>query len=64
MVQGQINGTIVGELRGFVRGEANLIVNMGKVEKVTEEEAQRNMPPNLAIPEFNQEGGGEHESEN
>lgn len=64
MVQGQINGTIVGELRGFVRGEANLIVNMGKVEKVTEEEAQRNMPPNLVIPEFNQEGGGEHESEN
>lgn len=64
MVQGQINGTIVGELRGFVRGEANLIVNMGKVEKVTEEEAQRNMPPNLAIPEFKQEGGGEHESEN
>lgn len=63
MVQGQINGTIVGELRGFVRGEANLIVNMGKVEKVTEEEAQRNMPPNLAIPEFKQEGGGEHESE-
>lgn len=64
MVQGQINGTIVGELRGFVRGEANLIVNMGRVEKVTEEEAQRNMPPNLAIPEFEQEGGGEHESEN
>ena len=64
MVQGQINGTIVGELRGFVRGEANLIVNMGKVEKVTEEEAQRNMPPNFAIPEFKQEGGGEHESEN
>ena len=64
MVQGQINGTIVGELRGFVRGEANLIVNMGKVEKVTEEEAQRNMPPNLAIPEFKQEGGWEHESEN
>lgn len=64
MVQGQINGTIVGELHGFVRGEANLIVNMGKVEKVTEEEAQRNMPPNLAIPEFKQEGGGEHESEN
>ncbi len=64
MVQGQINGTIVGELRGFVRGEANLIVNMGRVEKVTEEEAQRNMPPNLAIPEFKQEGGGEHESEN
>lgn len=64
MVQGQINGTIVGELRGFVRGEANLIVNMGKVEKVTEEEAQRNMPPNLAIPEFEQEGGGKHESEN
>lgn len=63
MVQGQINGTIVGELHGFVRGEANLIVNMGKVEKVTEEEAQRNMPPNLSIPEFNQEGGGEHESE-
>ena len=63
MVQGQINGTIVGELHGFVRGEANLIVNMGKVEKVTEEEAKSIMPPNLAIPEFNQEGGGEHESE-
>ncbi len=63
MVQGQINGTIVGELHGFVRGEANLIVNMGKVEKVTEEEAKNSMPPNLAIPEFNQEGGGEHESE-
>ena len=63
MVQGQINGTIVGELHGFVRGEANLIVNMGKVEKVTEEEAKSSMPPNLAIPEFNQEGGGEHESE-
>lgn len=63
MVQGQINGTIVGELHGFVRGEANLIVNMGKVEKVTEEEAKSSMPPNLAIPEFNQEGGGEHERE-
>lgn len=63
MVQGQINGTIVGELHGFVRGEANLIVTMGKVEKVTEEEAKNSMPPNLAIPEFNQEGGGEHESE-
>ena len=63
MVQGQINGTIVGELHGFVRGEANLIVNMGKVEKVTEEEVKSSMPPNLAIPEFNQGGGGEHESE-
>ena len=64
MVQGQISGTIVGELHGFVRGEANLIVNMGKVEKVTEEEAESNMPPNLTIPEFKQEGGRENENGN
>ena len=64
MVQGQISGTIVGELHGFVRGEANLIVNMGKVEKVTEEEAESNMPPNLTIPEFKQEGGRENENRN
>lgn len=31
-VQGQINGTVVGEVHGLIRGEANLIVNMGKME--------------------------------
>lgn len=32
MVQGQINGTIIGEVHGLVRGDANLFVNMGKME--------------------------------
>ena len=33
IVQGQINGTIAGEFHGLVRGDANLFVNMGKLEK-------------------------------
>jgi hypothetical protein len=33
VVQGQINGTVVGEFHGLVRGEANLFVNMGKMER-------------------------------
>ena len=32
LVQGQINGTVIGEMHGFVRGDANLFVNMGKME--------------------------------
>lgn len=32
LVQGQINGMVVGEMHGFVRGDANLLVNMGKME--------------------------------
>ncbi len=32
IVQGQINGTIIGEVHGLVRGDANLFVNMGKLE--------------------------------
>lgn len=31
-MQGQINGTIIGEVHGLVRGDANLFVNMGKLE--------------------------------
>ncbi|MCH5255177.1 MAG: MMPL family transporter [Lachnospiraceae bacterium] len=33
MIQGQINGTIIGEMHGFIRGDANLFVNMGKLEQ-------------------------------
>ena len=33
IVQGLINGVIVGEVHGLVRGEANLLVNMGKLEQ-------------------------------
>ena len=30
---GQINGTIVGEVHGLVRGDASLFVNMGRLEQ-------------------------------
>lgn len=33
IIQGQINGTVTGEFHGLVRGDANLFVNMGKLEK-------------------------------
>ncbi len=33
MVQGHINGTIIGEVHGLVRGDASLFVNMGKLEQ-------------------------------
>lgn len=33
VVRGQINGTVTAEIHGFIRGEANLLVNMGKVEQ-------------------------------
>lgn len=33
IIQGQVNGTIVGEFHGLVRGDANLFVNMGKMEQ-------------------------------
>lgn len=36
-VQGQINGMIVGEVHGLVRGDANLFVNMGKLEPRTDD---------------------------
>lgn len=32
IVQGQVNGTMIGEFHGLLRGEANMIVNMGKME--------------------------------
>ena len=32
LVQGQINGTVIGEMHGFIRGDANLLVNMGKLD--------------------------------
>ncbi len=32
IIQGQINGTVVGEMHGFIRGDASLFVNMGKLE--------------------------------
>lgn len=32
LVQGQINGTVIGEMHGFIRGDASLFVNMGKLE--------------------------------
>lgn len=31
-VQGQINGAVIGEMHGYVRGDASLFVNMGKME--------------------------------
>jgi predicted RND superfamily exporter protein len=33
VVQGTINGAVMGEFHGLVRGEANIFVNMGKIEK-------------------------------
>jgi hypothetical protein len=33
IVQGTINGAVMGEFHGLVRGEANIFVNMGKIEK-------------------------------
>ena len=32
IVQGQINGTVIGEMHGLIRGDASLLVNMGKLE--------------------------------
>ena len=32
LVQGQINGTVIGEMHGFIRGDASLFVNMGQME--------------------------------
>lgn len=32
IIQGQVNGTMIGEFHGLLRGEANMIVNMGKME--------------------------------
>lgn len=32
LIQGQISGTVAGEFHGLVRGDANLFVNMGKLE--------------------------------
>lgn len=37
IIQGQINGTVAGEFHGLVRGDANLFVNMGKLEKKEDE---------------------------
>lgn len=37
MVQGQINGAVFGEMHGYIRGEANLLVNMGKLEPQTDD---------------------------
>ena len=36
-VQGQISGTVIGEMHGFVRGDASLFVNMGKMEKIEDD---------------------------
>lgn len=33
IIQGQVNGTMVGEFHGLVRGDANLFINMGKLEQ-------------------------------
>ena len=33
MVQGQINGTVIGEMHGLIRGDASLFVNMGRLEQ-------------------------------
>lgn len=32
-IQGQMNGSVMGEFHGLVRGDANLFVNMGKLEQ-------------------------------
>lgn len=56
LVQGQINGSIIGEVHGFVRGEANLLVNMGKMEPKEDE--------GLALEELLQREEGEADEEN
>ena len=33
IVSGQVEGNIVGEMHGFIRGNANLLVSMGNVEQ-------------------------------
>ncbi|MDE7207216.1 MAG: RND transporter, partial [Lachnospiraceae bacterium] len=33
VVRGRINGTVTGEIHGYIRGDANLLVNMGKMEQ-------------------------------
>lgn len=33
IIQGQINGTVIGEMHGFIRGDASLFINMGKLEE-------------------------------
>lgn len=37
LVQGQINGTVIGEMHGYVRGDASLFVNMGKMEPLEDD---------------------------
>lgn len=37
LVQGQINGTVIGEMHGFIRGDASLFVNMGKMEPLEDD---------------------------
>jgi len=39
IIQGQINGAVAGEFHGLVRGDANLFVNMGKLEPLQEDDA-------------------------
>ena len=33
IVQGQINGSVIGEMHGFIRGDASLFINTGKLEQ-------------------------------
>lgn len=62
MVQGQINGIVVGELHGYVRGEANLIVNMGKAEKIAEEQINDRILLDISAEEGVRKGGAGDET--
>ncbi len=45
VVEGNINGRFVGEMRGILRGNANILLATGKMEKAEEEEAKEAAGP-------------------
>lgn len=44
IVQGQINGSVIGEMHGFIRGDASLFMNTGKLEKREEDGSVPQIP--------------------
>ena len=40
----EINGTIVGEVHGLIRGEASLLVNMGRIEAREDDGGELSLP--------------------
>ncbi len=58
LVQGQINGTVIGEMHGFIRGDASLFVNMGKMETREDDGSD------LALLVQKEKEGTENEAEN